>query len=184
MRRIWYTEDMYTGFKKKFLTSAAIILGSVVLAWIMLYFLAGNVASAVAKIVTARSLINQQTGSLAVFSSLKQQATQAEPYQTAMDALLPSQDGLIGFQQWFANIGSQQNVSAQATFQGGVTAPTDTAPGQTKFSFASNGSLNNLAAFLTAIKQTPGFFLRITSFHVSQQGDVYELDGQGNVFFR
>lgn len=176
---------MHPSFKKPFWISSTIIIGGAILVWVALYILAGNISTSVGKIVAARLLINQQTNSLTVFSELKQQAAQAATYQTAMDDLVPTQDGLISFEQWFAGIATQQQVSANAAFQNDITPPTGSMPGHTEFTFTANGSLENLVSFINALKTSPGFFLNVASFKlVNNQGDVYQLNGQGNVFFR
>lgn len=109
--------------KRQLITSAAIILGSILAAAAILYFLVGNINATTGAIVRNESVINQQAGLLGVIASLKQQATQAIVYQTAMNQLLPTQNGLIDFSQWVAGVAAQYQVTTSVSFQNDAVPP-------------------------------------------------------------
>ena len=172
--------------KKKLGVSFAVILGSFVIAGATLYFVAGNIYALSAKIVADRALVDKETGAVGVYASLKQQAAQAMTYQTAMDNLLPTQEGLIGFSQWVSGIASRYQVSANASFQGnGPPVMTASGAGQAPFSLSASGSLDNLTAFTTDLQSNAsGFLLTLTSFTLAEKNGTYDLNSQGIVFFR
>jgi hypothetical protein len=176
---------MITNFKRQLLTSLSIIFGSIIVGVVALYYLAGTVSAEANKVATDRSLINEQADSLDVLSALKNASPQAAAYKAAMDQLLPTQDGLIGFSQWISGVAAANQVVANASFQGGIAQPVGSAPGQAKFSLEVTGSLNNIAAFLQdAESKAPGFILSIDSFNLVDQNGTYQLTGQGALFFR
>lgn len=188
-----YTYSMPTDFKRRLIISTSIILGSAVAATFAIYFLGNSIGGLAKKIVAEKASINQKTGALAVFAALKQQSAQAAVYQTAIDGLLPTQNGLIGFTQWVSGIAATHQVAVNVSFQGGGASfvpASDTAAdfqniGQTDFSISASGGINNLTAFLNDIEsESPGFLLQITSFNIANNGGNYQFSGQGVVFFR
>ena len=152
---------------------------------IALFILAGNIDGTVGRIMKDKALINQQTGALAVVAALKEQAAQAATYQTEMDQLLPTQDGLIGFSEWLNNAAAVNEVTTNMSFQGNAAPASDVAPGTAQFSFTATGAPTNLAAFLNDVEtQASGFLVQITSFDMTSANGTYQVTGQGNVFFR
>jgi len=151
-----------------------------------LYFLAGQLAATSAKIISDRAATIKSSGAVTVYASLKRQMADAAGYQAAMDQILPTQDGLIKFNQWIASIASKYQITANASFHGGEPSATSMGQiGQEGFTLSANGTLNNLVAFLQDIQsKSPGFLLNITSFNLAKQGGSYQFEGQGQLFFR
>ncbi len=181
---------MATDIRRQWWISIGVIAGSIAAAAITLYFLSGSIAAIADKIVADRSLINQQTGALAALAQLREQASQAAVDQAAMNALLPGQDALIGFAPWISKIASADGVSAQATFgsdvgNGSVSAPGAFGAKNMPFSLAASGPISNMVSFLDDIEvRQPGFLIQLTSFDLTYQSGAYQLNGQGQVFYR
>jgi len=176
---------MHLNLRRQLWTSLSIIVGSIIAVTIGLNILSGDITILAGKISSDRSLIDQQTGILAILASLKAQEPQAAVYQSAMDGLLPTQDGLIDFTSWIADAAKADGVSAQVAFQGAVTPGTGVTPGNAGFSFTVTGPLNAISAFLSDIEtKKTGFIIQINSYDLSDQNEGYQLTGQGSTFFR
>jgi len=177
--------------KRHLIVSTGIILVVFVAALVGVHFLMNKTSATVGKIAQDKSLVARQTGALAVVASLKGQASQAAAYQSAMEQLLPTQDGLIDFNQWITGLAGQNQISASVSFNAnGITPPSVTASGQhmagqASFSLSATGGLNNIIFFLNeAESQASGFLLNINSFDLTNTNGAYQWTGQGVAFFR
>jgi hypothetical protein len=179
---------MDTQFNRQLWMSFGIILGSIVIASGVLYYLAGGISGMAGKIVADRKLISQQTGAITTLAELKQDAAAAGPYEAAMDELLPTQDGLIGFPGWVQKIGNSDQVAVTTTFNPNSVSqnnvPGGATPSSIGFSLQAQGSAGALAAFLKDIQSQPGFFVQIVSFDLVGGGSNDMLSAQGNVYTR
>jgi hypothetical protein len=182
---IGYNSKMAMKFERQLWISSSIIVGSFVVISIALYFLAGDISATANKISTDRGLIDKETGTLAALADLKQQVSQAAVYQAAMNGLLPTQDGLIGFGNWLSNAAAANGVSVNFSFGNNTVSPSATSFGAVNFSFTATGSASALDAFLTDIEEKdPGFFVTVNSFDMVNTNGSYQLTGQGTTFFR
>ena|SRR5438105_2293623 len=176
---------MKTGFARELWIGLSIIFGSMAVAAVVLYFLAGDISYKSRKIIADRILVNQQSNILGTLAALKQAAPIAATYQAAMEKLLPTQDGLIYFSQWVADIANREGVVANVNFQGTPLPSSEVLLGRAPFSLQVSGSLNNIAAFLADMEsKSTGFLMQMGSFTLTAKGLSYQLDTQGNVFFR
>ncbi len=166
-------------------TSVSVIGGAIVVASVALYFLYANLDAEASKIIADKTAVANQSEEVNILAHLESDATKAAPYTAAMQQLLPTHDALIGFPQWLAGIGQAHNVNVTASFQGGTTAATLSAPGVDDFSFLATGALADLNAFLLdAEGNTPGFLVSVDSMELVNQGAAYQLKGNGRVFSR
>jgi hypothetical protein len=184
---------MVTDFKRHLIISFSIILTAIVVATLAIYILSGNIAAQVMKVQTDRALVGQQTGSIDALSSLKEQEPKASIYELSIDQLLPTQDGLIGLTEWLNTIANNHEVAVKATFTGSTQPPVISpaadsivaTPGESNFSLEVSGPLSNIIAFLNDIEtQSPGFLIEINSFDLTTSGAGYQLEAQGDAFFR
>jgi hypothetical protein len=172
-------------FKRQLIISFAIIFISVAAATVALYFLSGAIVLQANKIQTDRALINNDTNVLGVVSGLKEQMPQANNYQAAIDQILPTQDGLIGFSDWFSMFAKNYGVTTNVTLTGSPTSPASSTPGISDFSLQANGSFSNLVAFIDGLEtKSQGFLVQISSFAIASDGADDKLTAQGTVFFR
>ena len=177
-----------TQFSRRLWISFSIIFGAIVLASVALYYVSGNLSASADKIVANRTLINQETTGVATLAQLKQDAATAATYQSAMEQLLPTQDGLINFSGWLQKIGNGDQVAVNTTFNPNAISPNP--PGSVSvaqtmgFSIQAQGSVSALAAFLKDIQSKPGFFVHINSFDMVSNSGSETLSAQGIVFFR
>ncbi len=180
-----YNGEMVMNFRRQLWVSSLIIVASVVVFLVGFSILTGDIAAKADKISMDRGLIDKQTGMLAVLAGLKEQAPQAAAYQSAMNALLPTQDELIGFGSWLSQAASANHVSTNFSFENAIVPASDVAFGRTNFSFTATGDDLALAAFLSDIEKTdPGFFVTINSFDMVNTNGSYQLSGEGTAFFR
>lgn len=180
-----YNGEMAMNFRHQLWVNSFIIAGSVVAAFVIFSFLAGDIAAKTDKISADRGLIDKQTGMLAVFSGLKEQAPQAAAYQAAMDTLLPTQDELIGFGNWLSQAATANHVSVNFSFGNTIIPASDAAFGRADFSFTATGDGSALVAFLSDAETTDqGFFVTVNSFDMVGANGSYQLNGKGTAFFR
>lgn len=159
--------------------------GAVVAASIAIYFLTGQIAVITKKIVADRSLIDQQTGSLAVLASLKNDAPEAAKYQAVMEKLLPTQDGLVSFGQWLDGIARADHLSINFAFQNSTVPSTESTAGTVGFTLEADGSLDTIGLFLKDIEsRASGFLLQINSVTLVKNDHDYRMNAQGSVFFK
>ena len=176
---------MATTLKRHLIISFSVIIVSVIIATCVLYILSDNIAAQVTKVQADRALVSEQTDALDVLSDLTEQAPQAAAYQSAIDQLLPDQDGLLTFQEWLANIASSHQVSANATFAGNPSLANGSQAGQSNFSLEVDGSVDNIIAFLDDIEaKSPGFLVQLSSFNLVTSNGSYKFTAPGVVFFR
>jgi hypothetical protein len=175
---------MDTHFNRSFAIGVSIVFGSILVAGLAVYYISGVINTNLKSIVSDKLQISQQSNSIAIIAGLKHQAAQAAPYQAAMDQLLPTQDQLINFSQWVTNIAASHQVNTTVSFQGNPSNSSGSA-GQTQFSFTGTGSMSALASLLDDLQsRSAGFLLKLTSVDLVDQGTLYQLNGQGTVFFR
>jgi hypothetical protein len=160
-----------------------VIAVSIIAAIVAIYYLTDDLSAQAAAIVQARTAVQNANAAVANLASLKAQEPKAEQYQAAINDLVPSQYGLVTFNQWFGNLGKQFGVTAGASFQGAATSPQGTTPGTAGFSFSITGSPANVEAFLDgASRHATGFLLTFDSFNVSTNGPDYQVAGKGTLF--
>lgn len=170
--------------KNQLIISFSIIVVSVVAATVALYLISGDIAAQVKTIQADRASISQDTGALTLVSDLKKQESQVDGYQAAIDQLLPTQDGLIGFSSWIGTIANANQVTATVSFSGNPLPPVTGLQGSSGFSLEVDGSLANIVAFLKDVETSPGFLLQISSYDLVASGSGDRLTAQGVVFFR
>lgn len=176
---------MKENFKQRLWLGFGIILGSIIIASVALYFLSGDINTQAAAILDQKTADQNQTEAVANLANLKSAAPAAAQYEVAMDRLLPDQFGLVGFSQWLNQVGGQYGVTATFTFQGNPGAPTPGTLGTAAFSLTAQGpTIQDLTAFLHNIEsQAPGFLLSISSFNLTG-GVNPSLTAQGILFFQ
>jgi hypothetical protein len=165
--------------------SLSIIVGSLILAAAAIYFMSLGIASTVNKIVADRAVVEQQASALGIIAALKSQEPQANVYAAAMDSVLPTQSELLQFSPWIQKIAQNDSVTVQVAFEGTSVPSGENIPGNEAFSLTINGSLNEIADFLSDIEtKQPGFLLNITSYDLTYQNSDYQMAGQGVAYFK
>jgi Tfp pilus assembly protein PilO len=175
--------------KKRFIRqiwiSVGVIVGGIAIASGLLVFFSGNISAEADTIVSDRSTVENKTDALANLAKLESEAPQAAQYQSAINQLLPNQDGLVVFTQWISQLGEKYGVTANAAFQGSVVPSAGATPGSAQFSFSVEGSPADIADFLNGMdKKATGFLLTLASFNVTGNGSNETMTGQGTLFFR
>lgn len=176
---------MKDNFKKQLWLSAGIILGTIVIASVGLYFLAGSLSDEADKIIVDRVQIQTQTNALANLAALKRDAPQAAKYVKAIRTLIPGQYGLVGFGQWLNTIGVKHSVTTSFALQGSVTPASAGAAGGAGFSMDAEGTRSDVISFLRDLEsQAQGFLLSIDAFDITRNGDRARLVAHGTLFFK
>ena len=176
---------MQDPFKKQLLIRSAIVAGTVVVAGVVVFFLAANLAVAADAITANRQTIMSQAEQLATLENLKQNAPVAEKYQAAMDQLLASQDGLLIFPGQIAALGQTDGVTSDFSFASDITPSGADSPGSVGFSIDATGSVVNVIAFMKDLEvSAPVLLSQIDSFNLAGGQSGYTLTVEGKVFFK
>jgi len=176
---------MKDNFKRSLLITSSIIVGSAVVAAVVIYFLSNDLAAQVGKIVEDKAFAAQQAAALTILANLKADVPVATTYTTAMEKLLPTHDELIGVPQWINTTASADGVAASFSFQGSNVPASASAAGTDTFSLSVQGPIANITSFLNDIEtKSSQFLLSVTNFDLVASGSGYTLSVQGVVYSR
>jgi hypothetical protein len=172
-------------FKRRFWTGIGIIIGSIALFAVAIFFIGGDMSTQASAITAARSNYAEQSAMVNDYGSLKADAANAAVYQTAMSRLLSSQNDLIGFSSQIDNVAHNDGVDLTFAFVGAPVLPAGNTPGSAGFKMTAIGSLQNIVTFLHDIELgAPIMLLKIGAFDLTQSGSNYSITATGNVFFQ
>ncbi len=172
-------------FKKQLWISSGVIAGSIIIAGVALFLLAGHIDSLANKITAARQAAADESAAYGMIAMLKTGAAAATQYQAAMDKLLPTQDGVIAFSGQVSQLAARDGVTASFAFQGDATPAQPPVPGKIGFTLSATGSLNSIMSFLGDLEiKSPVIFSSINTFDLSRSGTGYTIAAQGSAFFR
>lgn len=170
---------------RQLLVSFGIIVVAAGAAAYGLYYFSGDLTTQANKIVSDKNLISRQASVVNILAHLKNDAPQAAAYDVAINALLPTHDQLIGFQQWLMDQGRSRGLDISFNFRGDNMAATPTSYGTDGFSLSVSGSEEGVVAFLEEIEiKADAYLLSIDSFDATNDNGTYRLSLQGRVFSR
>lgn len=176
------TNDM---FKKQMMISGIIILASIIVTGVIVYFLAVRQSAMADAITIGRQAVMGQATQFGMLADLKQNAPAAAKYQAAMNELLPSQDDLITFPPQVDDLSRTDGVTSNFAFQPSITSASADAPGSVGFNLNVSGPMSNIIAFMKDFEVTAPILLsEIDSVNVTGNGSTYTLAAQGRVFFQ
>jgi hypothetical protein len=172
-------------FRKYVLVNTGIILGSFVLFGLIFYFMSQSLAAKADQILSDRAVIATRGADLENLSQLKANASAAETFQKKIDALLPAQDGLIGFSQFLNNMARTHSLGLVFNFTNPPVPPAAAAPGYVTFTAVVEGSAPNIRSFLEELEfKTSRFVVNLQAVDFSSPIDGARANLQGQVFFR
>lgn len=179
---------MKDNFARKAWISLLIILGSIIVASVVLYYFSNDIAFQASKIASERKAVNGQNSALGSLASLKSDAPKADAYAVAINQLLPDQYGIVNFSSWLDAIAKKYNVTVTLSLSGsGVPSaqPTPSSPGTVDFSFTASGSTGNVTQFLKdAEMESSGFLFNLGSFDYTTEASSEKVNAQGTLFFK
>jgi hypothetical protein len=176
---------MKMNFKQKIWLDAGLILGSIAVAAVAVYFLSNDLNVQANKVISNKESLSGQNNSVEELALLKSQLPQAASYTAAMENLLPDQYGLINFGPWLNAIAARYNVVATYAFLNNPTLASVSAPGTMGFSLSVQGPQGSVDKFLKDIEsQSAGFLLTLSSFDFTANSTGESLNAQGILFFQ
>ena len=166
--------------------SSIVILGSLILAGLALYWLNAELALRSKNVAEARKLISNRSATLSVLAELKAQVPEANFYAEKLDSYLPSRDQLFDFRGWLESFGRFYNVSTRFDFQGKEVEPQDVQPGFAAFTLTLEGQYDDILDFVEQLERNPQKFLvGFGGFDIIRiEGNKYRVQAGGKVFFR
>ncbi len=170
-------------FKKELFLDFSIILGSVLLAAVAIFFLNKDVASQAEKVSSARLSVAKQTAALGILATLKKDAPVAANYRQAMRRILITEDQLLNFPRVLESLARGRNLSLSFSPQGNPSGAGENTPGQLPFSLRLGGGLDNIIGFISdAELQSQNFLVSLDSFNLKGNGSYYDFTGGARVF--
>lgn len=176
---------MADNFRRHVLVNAGIIVGSFALFAGAFYFMSQSLSAKADQILDDRATIARRSVEIDSLVKLKADAVTVGGLQAKMDALLPSQDELIGFPKFINDTARSHSLSLTFDFQGTASEPGASSPGQVAFVAVTEGSVRNIAAFLNYLERdTTRFAVNIQSLDFSGGGASSRVNLEGTVFFK
>jgi hypothetical protein len=177
---------MHEHFQRYLWTNIAIILSSFVVFGLVFYFFSQSLESKVAEVLASRSAISQRSADLTSLNKLKAESAAAAEIQKDMDALLPSQDSLIGFPQFMNTSARNHSLSISFDFDGAPVAGVPPEPGHVNFSAVVEGDAANIRSFVDELEnKTTKFAVNLDRLLLSPRAaGVFRADLSGQVFFK
>jgi hypothetical protein len=180
---------MKNSFTKKVWISLGVIILSIIIASVALYYFSNDLAAQASKVITDRQAVSAQSDQLGSLAQLESDAPKAAGYVIAMNQLMPDQYGLVGFGPWLNQVAKKYAVTVSYAFQGQPALSNGATPGSIDFSLTAQGSSGSVVSFLNNIEsQSPGFILTFSSFDYtndSSAGPAAEtVKAQGTLFTR
>jgi hypothetical protein len=172
-------------FKRQLGISIAVIVGTVVIATVALYFLTENIEETARAIGMARAQTASENAELQDLASLEQNAGSAASYQAAMDKLLASQAALITFPAQVESLSRAHAVSTSFSFDGSPLPPATSTPGSITFSLNVSGPIAGVISFMKDFESAaPVLLSSLDAANVTGSGSSYTLTVRGTVYFK
>lgn len=176
---------MNFSFTKQLWIFVGIILSSILIFFVAIFFIKNNIENSVGTIATDENAIASQNAAISVFSNLKISVADARHYEAAMGKLLVSQDDLITFPSTLDGLGRKEGVITRFSFIGDPVPGTPSAAGSLGFSLEVTGPVQGIIAFIKDIEVTsPVLLLQLDGFDLSQNGSNYTFTTRGTLFFK
>ena len=181
-----YNESMQNDhFKRRFWISVSIVIVTIMVSSLALYFLMGSIEETANAIGAARAATAGDNAEFQDLANLKKDAPTAATYQAAMDKLLASQEALITFPTQIDSLSRADAVSVSFAFQGSPTAATPSAPGSEGFTLDISGPMANILAFLKDFESnSPVLLSSLNTASLSGENANDTLRMQGMVYFK
>src|ERR1044072_7744301 len=139
-------------FRRYLLINSGIILASFLVCGLLYYFAAQLLSGKKEQIVTDRTAITRRSLEQENLSQLKAGAAEAETLQNDLNALLPTQDGLIGFPQFMNTMARNHSLGLTFNFAAAPAAPGAGVAGTVSFFATLQGSADNIARFIDDVE--------------------------------
>lgn len=176
---------MKNEFRRRLLWNIGIIGGSIMVGFAILYFLGMRIEKKSVAIIQSRALITQRSFALDNLASLKKTEPLAEEYQQRINALLPTQDNLLGFPRFLEATARTYDILLSFSFQGDPVPSLGGKPGYVSFVLRTTGPRENIVNFVQYLEsKSTQFLVNIESIDFSAASDQYHVDIFGKVFSR
>lgn len=175
---------MAHGYRMFVLTSAGIIVGSILCMGFAVMWFLGSAEGTAKAIAEKRLEIKNRSRQLEALSAFKAVESDVSALEARLDLLLPDKDEIVDFPAWLRTMAESRGTTLDFLFRG-ETPSSETSLGFAEFSFTARGSLTELRDFFEAIDNRGSQYLvHFLSLDVSRRGeDVYQAVTQGRVYY-
>lgn len=176
------TVSPFNDFNRRFLIQLGTILGIILVAALVLYWLSRDISSRAANIQAQRQQIATRTMSLESLAELKSQSEQARSYSSVLANILPLKDQLISFPRDIQDIAKRYGVDFGSSFTK-EEASTEVAPGSIGFIFTIGGNYDKVLNFLRDV-EGGRYIVKWDSIDLSEKAGFYKGTISGRVYSR
>lgn len=170
-------------FKKKILISSGILALIVVFFVAAFWFLGSNIQKKVERLNAVEKSLEEINTNFSSLALLKQQYNaQVADYLKIIENIIPPQDNLINFLKDFQSLATASNLGFGFSFAG-QTPPTEDSLGYISFSSSLQGGISQFLSFIESLPKI-SFLVNLNSANLRRQGDLYQIDLKGRVFFK
>lgn len=166
------------------LISAGVIGTALVLTGFGMYALAGRLGDESDRIAKDRKLVSERSAVIEVLNDLKNIAPETDPYQRALDALLPDEEQLLGFPKYLDGLARVFRLSLTFGFRVSQNSGSS-AGGSVPFDASIVGSIDDIEGFLRNIETgSTRFLMAVDGFSLGGEGSSYKVSFSGRVFVK
>ena len=160
---------------------AALSLFAIILALgVLVFYVASRVRSAVATTVAGRAALAKRAADISLLLVLRDGASRALPYESALRNVLPTYDRLYLFGNEVRRLAREHNADASFVF--GKTTELPGESGRVSFSLTFRGSYDDITSFLSSLEAS-AYFVSLSSVDMFRQTDAFRGSAYGEVFF-
>lgn len=173
---------MKGNFKKNLFLNIGISLGIVAVLLIANFFLNSDIAGRVQEIRRIKNESADKAKAIESLVLLKDEERRADRLEATLDALLPTQEGILAFRQALSRLASDNNLELTFFFRDESPAEGDKT-GFTNFQFTVKGTGKSFTNFLKAIDGMH-YLVSLDKIEYTRTGGAFTVIASGKVFSR
>ncbi len=176
---------MIENFRRTVIVGTSLIIGSIVIFSLILYWLSGKLYDETEQVSANRMFIKRHSELIGDLANLKTTTAEVQRYKQALDLFLPTKDELVNVSKWLDGISRAYQVNENFSFQGDATVPSDAEAGHIGFALDVNGGYDNLVNFLKDVEfKAPRYLTSFDDFDLKRAAGNYRILIHGRIFFR
>lgn len=167
-------------FKKKLFLAIIIPLAIIFIAILVILFLSKDIDKKIQERNLIRTQVSYWREAIDSIAVLQGDYKKAEPYFTAVQKIISSQDELIGFSSEIASVGARHNVGATASL-GKENVDDKSGLRKTPALIVASGKSADIIGFMKDVEASR-FFIQINSLDISRSEENFRVSLTGSVF--
>ena len=176
-------ETMKRFLENTVLRTTLLYAGLIVVPLIVLILVQNDTEKRLESLQLLRVKRDQESQAIQSLTELKNQASTARLYASALRALLPNEDGVLGVQRSLRDLARTHNLTFTFSFSG-TQEPTETELGSIGFQLTTSGTVDDVTAFLDEVRAMPSLVAIESAELVFGTNSSINASLQGKIFFK